>query len=112
MYHSKKTDKTEIFKILKAQIDEALNELSDFNALFGENKIANRVQNESVCFADLRAGHNHHFLNRYVRDRVHDLPLIRGVVRFLLINFRSRLMAIPARLSPILSKKTDKAARP
>ncbi len=33
---SKKTDKTEIFKILKAQIDEALNELSDFNALFGE----------------------------------------------------------------------------
>ena len=33
---SKKTDKTEIFKILKAQVDEALNELSDFNALFGE----------------------------------------------------------------------------
>ncbi len=33
---SKKTDKAEIFKILKAQIDEALNELSDFNALFGE----------------------------------------------------------------------------
>ena len=33
---SKKTDKAEIFKILKAQVDEALNELSDFNALFGE----------------------------------------------------------------------------
>lgn len=33
---SKKTDKAEIFKIIKAQVDEALNELSDFNALFGE----------------------------------------------------------------------------
>ncbi|MBU5438302.1 hypothetical protein KQI42_09795 [Tissierella sp. MSJ-40] len=33
---SKKTDKTEIFKILKEYIDEALNELSDFKTVFGE----------------------------------------------------------------------------
>lgn len=32
---SKKKDKTEIFKILKAAIDEALNELADFQKLFG-----------------------------------------------------------------------------
>lgn len=32
---SKKTDKTEIFKILKEHIDEALNELSDFKTVFG-----------------------------------------------------------------------------
>ncbi|MCI8935211.1 MAG: hypothetical protein HFG24_01970 [Anaerotruncus sp.] len=38
---SKKTDKAEIFKILKAQVDEALNELSDFNALFGEGTESN-----------------------------------------------------------------------
>ena len=32
---AKKTDKTEIFKIMKTQIDEALNELSDYDTLFG-----------------------------------------------------------------------------
>lgn len=42
---SKKTDKAEIFKIIKAQVDEALNELSDFNALFGEG--AKREDEES-----------------------------------------------------------------
>ncbi len=33
---SKKNDKTEIFKILKESIDEALNELSSFEDVFGE----------------------------------------------------------------------------
>ncbi len=33
---SKKSDKTEIFKILKESIDEALNELSSFEDTFGE----------------------------------------------------------------------------
>lgn len=33
---SKKTAKTEIFKILKEYIDEALNELADFKTVFGE----------------------------------------------------------------------------
>lgn len=32
----KKTDKTDIFTILKQSIDEALNELSDFKTAFGE----------------------------------------------------------------------------
>ncbi|MEA5041365.1 MAG: hypothetical protein VB053_02375 [Oscillibacter ruminantium] len=32
----KKTDKAEIFKLLKEQIDEALQELSDFKTAFGE----------------------------------------------------------------------------
>lgn len=32
----KKTDRAEIFKIIKAQVDEALNELSDFETVFGE----------------------------------------------------------------------------
>ena len=43
---SKKTDKAEIFKILKAQIDEALNELSDFNALFGEGAESNDEESD------------------------------------------------------------------
>lgn len=43
---SKKTDKAEIFKILKAQIDEALNELSDFNALFGEGTESNDEESD------------------------------------------------------------------
>lgn len=33
---SKKTDKTDIFEILKESIDEALNELGDFETVFGE----------------------------------------------------------------------------
>lgn len=33
---SKKTDKTEIFKLMKENIDEALNELSSFEDVFGE----------------------------------------------------------------------------
>ena len=32
----RKTDRAEIFKLLKEHIDEALQELSDFNAAFGE----------------------------------------------------------------------------
>ena len=32
---SRKTDKAEISKILKSAVDEALNELSDFNRIFG-----------------------------------------------------------------------------
>jgi hypothetical protein len=33
---AKKTDRAEIFKIIKAQVDEALTELSDYEAVFGE----------------------------------------------------------------------------
>ncbi len=33
---AKKTDRAEIFKIIKAQIDEALSELSDYETAFGE----------------------------------------------------------------------------
>ena len=33
---AKKKDETEIFKIIKSAVDEALEELSDFNAAFGE----------------------------------------------------------------------------
>lgn len=37
----KKTDKAEIFKLLKEQIDEALMELSDYNTAFGEGAAEN-----------------------------------------------------------------------
>lgn len=33
---AKKTDRAEIFKIIKAQVDEALSELSDYETAFGE----------------------------------------------------------------------------
>lgn len=38
---AKKKDQTEIFKLLKASIDEALEELADFQTMFGE-----RIENE------------------------------------------------------------------
>lgn len=37
----KKTDKADIFTVLKQSIDEALNELADFNTTFGEEGAAN-----------------------------------------------------------------------
>ncbi len=40
---------------------------------------------------------------------LHTSADIENVMTNMLINFKSRLMAIPAKLSPILSKKTDKA---
>lgn len=40
---------------------------------------------------------------------LHTSADIENVMSNMLINFKSRLMAIPAKLSPILSKKTDKA---
>lgn len=40
---------------------------------------------------------------------LHTSADIESVMSNMLINFKSRLMAIPAKLSPMLSKKTDKA---
>ncbi len=40
---------------------------------------------------------------------LHTSEDIKSVMSDMLINFKSRLMAIPSKLSPILSKKTDKA---
>lgn len=40
---------------------------------------------------------------------LHTSEDVEAVMVNMLINFKSRLMAIPAKLSPVLSKKTDKA---
>jgi hypothetical protein len=40
---------------------------------------------------------------------LHTSEDIETVMTNMLINFKSRLMAIPSKLSPVLSKKTDKA---
>lgn len=40
---------------------------------------------------------------------LHTSEDIEAIMTNMLINFKSRLMAIPAKLSPVLSKKTDKA---
>lgn len=40
---------------------------------------------------------------------LHTSADIESVMTDMLINFKSRLMAIPAKLSPVLSKKNDKA---
>ena len=42
-------------------------------------------------------------------SRLHSSEDIERVMSSMLINFKTRLMAIPAKLSPILSKKTSKA---
>lgn len=43
------------------------------------------------------------------RGELHDAEQVKLVVTNMLIRFRSRIMAIPAKQSPILSKKTDQA---
>ncbi|MBE6012096.1 MAG: hypothetical protein E7234_06015 [Lachnospiraceae bacterium] len=40
---------------------------------------------------------------------LHESADIENVMTNMLMNFKTRLMAIPSKLSPILSKKTDKA---
>lgn len=42
-------------------------------------------------------------------NQLHRSEDVETVLSNMLINFRARLMAIPAKLSPILAKKTDKA---
>ena len=45
-----------------------------------------------------------------VKERdLHASEDIEAAMTKMLMNFKSRLMAIPAKLSPVLSKKTDKA---
>ena len=43
------------------------------------------------------------------KKEVHGAEDVEKVMTDTLVNFRTRLMAIPAKLSPILSKKKDKA---
>ena len=45
---SKKTDQTEIFKTMKTAIDEALEELSDFDTVFGEDGQKNEREHKST----------------------------------------------------------------
>lgn len=42
-------------------------------------------------------------------NQLHTAEDIEAVMTDMLVNFKTRLMAIPAKISPILSKKTDKA---
>lgn len=42
-------------------------------------------------------------------NQLHDAADIEVVMKTMLVNFKSRMMAIPAKLSPVLCKKTDKA---
>lgn len=41
--------------------------------------------------------------------RLHEAEVIETVMKNTLVNFKTRLMAIPAKLSPVLAKKTDRA---
>lgn len=42
-------------------------------------------------------------------NRLHASEDIETVMKDMLVNFKSRLMAIPAKLAPVLCKKTDRA---
>lgn len=42
-------------------------------------------------------------------NRLHTSEDIETVMKDMLVNFKSRLMAIPAKLAPVLCKKTDRA---
>ncbi len=41
--------------------------------------------------------------------KLHESEVIETVMKDMLVNFKSRLMSIPAKLSPVLAKKTDRA---
>ena len=41
--------------------------------------------------------------------RLHEAVEIETVMKDMLVNFKSRMMSIPSKLSPILAKKTDRA---
>jgi hypothetical protein len=51
---------------------------------------------------------NEEFELKIKENKLHSSDDIEVVMTDMLINFKSRLMAIPAKLSPILSKKKDK----
>ena len=42
-------------------------------------------------------------------NQLHAAEDIEAVMTDMLVNFKSRLMAIPSKLAPVLCKKTDKA---
>lgn len=42
-------------------------------------------------------------------NKLHAAEDIEAVMKDMLVNFKSRLMSIPSKLAPVLSKKTDKA---
>ncbi len=46
---------------------------------------------------------------RKLEGTLHESEEVERVVTDMLVNFKSRLMSIPSKLSPILMKKTDKA---
>lgn len=46
---------------------------------------------------------------RKKKGTLHDSEDIERVMTEMLVNFKSRLMSIPSKLSPVLMKKTDKA---
>lgn len=52
---------------------------------------------------------NEEYELRLKEKELHESTDIESVMTNMLINFKTRLMAIPSKLSPILSKKTDKA---
>ena len=45
---AKKTDKAEVYRILKEAVDEALNELADFDGMFGEGGNDNESANDKT----------------------------------------------------------------
>lgn len=52
---------------------------------------------------------NEEFELKIKENELHSSSDIEAVMTDMLVNFKSRLMSIPAKLSPILSKKSDKA---
>jgi hypothetical protein len=42
-------------------------------------------------------------------NKLHSSEDIEAVMKDMLVNFKARLMAIPAKLAPVLCKKTDRA---
>lgn len=46
---------------------------------------------------------------KLMEGRLHEADVIETVMKDMLVNFKVRLMAIPAKLSPVVAKKTDRA---
>lgn len=46
---------------------------------------------------------------KLMEGRLHEAEVIETVMKDTLVNFKTRLLAIPSKLSPVLAKKTDRA---
>ena len=73
----------------------------------GGNAALDLVRERAMLVRTKREGEEYEL--RLRKGELHESEEIRQVISGMIVNFRSRLLSIPAKASPVLAKKTDKA---